>query len=124
MENSILTSTKKILGIDENYTSFDLDIITHINSTFSIVNQLGIGPPEGFFIEDSGPEWADLELPENQISMLRTYLFLKVRMLFDPPTTSFHIEAMNKQIQEHEYRLSEFREQLIPLVVDVEEVEV
>ncbi len=100
MENSILTSTKKILGIPEEYEVFDLDIITHINSTFSILNQLGIGPLNGFTIEDKLTTWLSIGLPERQLSMLRTYIYLKVRMLFDPPTTSFHIEAMNNQIKE------------------------
>jgi hypothetical protein len=120
MENSILISTKKILGISEDYDVFDLDIITHINSALSIVNQLGIGPIDGLAIEDESPEWEELGIPQNQLSMVRTYVFLKVRMLFDPPTTSFLIEAMNNQIQEHEQRLSYLREDLIPLVVEEE----
>lgn len=110
MEQSILTSTKKILGVSETYTAFDLDIITHINSTFSTLNQLGIGPVDGFMIEDDSAEWADLELPENQLHMVKSYIFLRVRMLFDPPTTSFLIEAMVNQIEQHEWRLSLFRE--------------
>ena len=126
MENSILTSTKKILGIAADYEAFDLDITTHINSALSIINQLGIGPDEGFEIEDSDPEWSDIGLPQNQLNLLRTYVFLKVRMLFDPPNTSFLIDAMNKQIAEYENRLSYFREGLIPLpapVIDEEEAE-
>lgn len=115
MENSILTSTKKILGIEADYEVFDLDIITHINSSLSIVSQLGVGPVEGFAIEDDLPEWTDLGIPQNQLSLVRTYVFLRVRLLFDPPATSFLIEAMNKQVQEHEQRLSIFREALIPL---------
>ena len=120
MENSILISTKKILGIAEDYEAFDLDVITHINSSLSIVSQLGVGPEEGFVIEDDIPEWSDLGIPQNQLSMVRTYVFLRVRMLFDPPTTSFLIDAMNKQIQEHEQRLSYLREGLIPLVEEEE----
>ncbi len=115
MESSILTSTKKILGVAANYTAFNLDIITHINSAFAILNQLGIGPVMGFSIEDDTAVWTDLSLPQNQLSMVRTYIFIKTRMLFDPPTTSFLIEAMNNQIQEHEWRLSVFRDELIPL---------
>ncbi len=115
MENSILTSTKKILGIADNYTAFDLDIITHINMTFSNLNQLGIGPVEGFMIEDNSLQWVDLDLPMNQLSMVRTYVYLKTRMVFDPPSTSFVIDAMEKQISELEWRLSSFREDLIPL---------
>lgn len=113
MEPSILTSTKKILGLSEDYTAFDLDVITHINTAFSVLNQLGIGPALGFAIEDKSAVWSDLALPQNQLSMVRTYIYLKVRMLFDPPNTSFLIEAMNNQIQEHEWRLSTFREELL-----------
>lgn len=114
MEDSILKSTKKILGIQDEYTAFDLDIITHLNSTFSVLSQLGVGPIYGFSIEDDQATWSDIHLPRNQLNMVRTYVFLKVRMLFDPPATSFLIEATNKQIEEHEVRLSYFREDLIP----------
>jgi hypothetical protein len=119
MEQSILTSTKKILGVSANYTAFDLDIITHINSVFSTLNQLGVGPANGFMIEDSSAIWSDLELPQNQLSMVRAYMFLKVRMLFDPPSTSFHIEAMENQIREHEFRLSLFHESTLGPEVDI-----
>lgn len=109
MEESILTGTKKILGIAEDYTAFDHDVITHINSTIGILNQLGIGPA-GFGIEDAEATWEDLDLDESMTGMVRTYVYLKVRLLFDPPTTSFLIQAMNEQIKEHEYRLSLARE--------------
>lgn len=122
MENSILTSTKKILGVGEDYTAFDLDILTHINSAFSTLDQLGVGPLGGFTIEGSEIKWSDLNLPQNQLNMVRTYIFLKTRSLFDPPTTSFALEAMNKQIQEHEWRLQAFAEgSFDPVVVVVEE---
>ncbi len=85
MLNSILDSTKKILGIVPAYTEFDLDVITHINTSLSVLNQLGVGPTVGFSIENNVPVWADLALPVNQLSMVRTYVFLKTRMLFDPP---------------------------------------
>lgn len=110
MEPSILTSTKKVLGIAEAYTAFDLDIITHINATFSILDQLGVGPAGGFFIEDATAEWQDFVVPANQLNLVRTYLFLKVRLLFDPPTTSFLITAMTDQVKEYEWRLNSFRE--------------
>jgi|SRR4051794_22419339 hypothetical protein len=115
MEDSILISTKKILGIAEDYNAFDLDVITHINSSLAIVNQLGVGPVDALAIEDELTDWNELVLPQNQLSLVRTYIFLRVRMLFDPPGTSFLIDAMNKQIQEHEQRLSYMREELIPL---------
>lgn len=110
MADSILNSTKKILGLSEDYTHFDLDIITHINGTFSILDQLGIGPVGGYSIEDETPTWDQYSVPSNQLQLVRTYVFLKVRMLFDPPTTSYLIEAMNKQILEHEWRLNSLRE--------------
>jgi len=119
MENSILLSTKKILGIAPDYTVFDLDIITHINSSLSIVSQLGVGPMGSMAIEDESTEWDDLDIPQNQLSLVRTYIFLRVRMLFDPPGTSFLIDAMTKQIQEHEYRLSYFREATVPMSEEV-----
>lgn len=110
MESSILTSTKKILGIAQAYTAFDLDIITHINSTFATLSQLGVGPVDGFMIEDAGAVWDDYDVPQNQLNLIKTYMFLKVRILFDPPGTSFLVEALNNQLREHEWRLSIFRE--------------
>lgn len=118
MEQSVLTSTKKILGISETYTAFDLDIITHINSSFSSLNQLGIGPIVGFMIEDSSALWSSLEVPMNQLNMIKTYIFLKTRLSFDPPTTSFMIKAMEDQILEQEWRLSLFRENALETEVE------
>lgn len=114
MEESILTSTKKILGLDQGYTVFDLDVITHINAAFSILNQLGVGPEEGFYIEDEAAVWSDFPVPLNQESLVKTYVFLKVRILFDPPATSFLIQAANDQIKEYEWRLNVFREVALP----------
>lgn len=111
MESSILTSTKKILGIAQAYTAFDLDIITHINSAFSTLSQLGIGPAEGFMIEDASAVWDEYDVPQNQLNLIKTYMFLKVRILFDPPGTSFLVEALNNQLREHEWRLSCYREE-------------
>ena len=110
MEESILVSTKKVLGIDAGYESFDLDIVTHINAAFSVVNQLGVGPDDGFFITDETAVWGDLSLPDNQLNLVKTYVYLRVRMVFDPPGTGFLIEAMKNQIKEYEWRLSTFRE--------------
>lgn len=111
MEDSILKSTKKILGLDEDYTVFDLDIITHINATFSNLNQLGVGPVDGFFIEDASATWTGLDIPPKQLNMVKTYMYLKVRILFDVPATSFHIEAINKQIEQMEWRLTVFKDE-------------
>lgn len=113
MEESILKSTKKILGLADDYVVFDLDIITHINSAFSVLDQLGVGPEGGFFIENYRDEWSDFEVPTNQLNLIKTYIFLKVRLLFDPPTTSFLIEAMDNQLKEYEWRISTFREWML-----------
>lgn len=110
MEKSILTSTKKILGIAEDYTVFDLDIITHINTAFSTLTQLGVGPAEGFMIEDAEAEWPDFIVDDYQYNSVKSYVFLKVRQLFDPPQTSYLITATEKQIQELEWRLNVHRE--------------
>lgn len=110
MEQSILTSTKKVLGIAADYTAFDLDIITHINAVFSTLTQLGVGPAAGFMIEDADAEWYDYIEDDIQLNTVKSYVFLKVRQLFDPPTTSYLIAAMEKQIQEFEWRLNVNRE--------------
>ena len=113
MEQSILKSTKKILGIAEDYTVFDLDIITHINSAFSTLTQLGVGPVEGFIIEDDTALWTDfIDVDVDfQWNSVKSYVFLRVRMLFDPPQTSYLISASERQIQELEWRLNVHREE-------------
>ena len=113
MEQSILTSTKKILGIAEDYTVFDLDIITHINTAFTTLAQLGVGPPEAFMIEDATALWTDFDPVDDHINYnaVKSYVFLRVRLLFDPPTTSYLISAFDKQLQELEWRLNTYREE-------------
>jgi hypothetical protein len=123
MTSSILNSTKKILGLDYTYTAFDTDIITHINAAFSVLNQLGIGPEVGFTIEDETSDWVDFVVPVNQLNLIKTYVYLKVRAVFDPPQTSYLIEAMERQIKECEWRLSVFREYALPPVEPVLEEE-
>ena len=102
---SILTSIKKLLGITEEYQHFDADLIIHINSVFSILTQLGVGPSEGFFIEDDSATWYDF-IPEGQnYESVKTYVHLKVRMLFDPPASSVVMDSMNRIASEFEWRL-------------------
>lgn len=103
---SILTSIKKLLGIVEDYTHFDADIIMHINSTFMVLNQLGVGPPEGFSITDSTAVWNDYLEDDTKLQMVKSYVYLKVRLLFDPPTASAHLESIKSQIAEFEWRLN------------------
>lgn len=111
MEESILKSVKKILGIYPDDDSFDLDIITHINSAFSVLHQLGIGPPDGYYIEDEEPVWEDfIEGPTPWLREVQTCVYLRVRLLFDPPQTSYAIAALERQIGEHEWRVNVMRE--------------
>lgn len=104
--DSILNTTKKILGLDVSYTIFDLDVVTHINTVLSNLEQLGVGPQGGLFIADHETTWADLIGVDPRLNLVKTYVFLRVRLLFDPPTTSFAIAAMEKQVQEMEWRLT------------------
>lgn len=107
MTESILTSIKKLLGIDESYTHFDSDLIMHINSVFSILTQLGVGPPDGFSITGNSEEWNDFIAKENHnLSLVKSYMHLKVKLLFDPPLSSAVIESINKQVSEFEWRLN------------------
>lgn len=106
MELSILNNTKKILGIDKEFTEFDFDIQTHINAAFGTLQQLGVGPVEGFAIDGSETLWTALDVPMNQLNTVKSWLYLKVRMLFDPPGTSFMIQSFEGQIQQFEWRLT------------------
>jgi hypothetical protein len=110
VSNSILTSTKKVLGVDEEYTAFDMDILMHINTVFSTLNQIGVGPVEGFAIENAATTWDSFLGTDPRLNNVKTYVYLRVRYLFDPPTTSFHLTAMKEQIQELEWRLNVHRE--------------
>lgn len=111
MSASILDGTKKALGVHADYDVFDPDIIMHINTVFSTLHQLGIGPIEGFFIEDAAPTWTDfLGGTDARLNSVKSYMYLKVRMLFDPPTTSYLINAMKEQAEEIEWRLNVVRE--------------
>ena len=103
--DSILDSIKKLLGITEEYKHFDPDIIMHINSAFFTLNQLGVGPDEPFKIEDNSDTWDDFVSGQN-IEAIKSYIGLKVRTLFDPPTNSALLSAMNEQIKEFEWRLN------------------
>ena len=104
---SILASIKKLLGIAEEYDHFDNDIIMHINSVFMILTQLGVGPSKGFMITDSSASQDDF-LPEDseKLQAVKTYMYMKVKLMFDPPTSSAVMESMNRTISELEWRLN------------------
>jgi hypothetical protein len=102
---SILTSIKKLLGIAEDYTHFDPDIIVHINSAFSVLTQLGVGPTEGFSIEDDQSVWSDFVTDDSKIKFIKTFIHLKVKLYFDPPLSTAAIESTNNLIKELEWRI-------------------
>lgn len=104
--DSILTSIKKMLGISEDYTQFDADLIMHINSVFLNLTQLGVGPASGFTIEDETTEWTDFINNNAQLQAVKSYIYLKVKLLFDPPLSSAVIESTNRMIAELEWRLN------------------
>lgn len=102
---SILTSIKKLLGISEEYEHFDPDIIMHINSTLMILTQLGVGPAEGFVIEDETSTWNDFLGGSFSVEAVKTYVHHKVRLMFDPPTGGA-LDALTRTIAELEWRLN------------------
>ena len=106
MDSSILTSIKKLLGIAEEDTSFDQDIIMHINTVFAILSQLGVGPANGFSIEDDSAIWEDYLGNATNLELVKSYIYMKVRSMFDPPTSSILADAMNKNISELEWRIN------------------
>lgn len=103
---SILTSIKKLIGITEECTDFDIDIIMHINSVLSILCQIGVGPSEGFSIEDSSATWDEFIESNSKLEMVKSYVYLKVRMMFDPPINGAVMEAMKRNIDELEWRMN------------------
>lgn len=104
--NSILNTVKKLLGIPEEYTQFDTDIIIHINSVFMILRQIGVGPKNGFSITDSTRTWNEYLDDSEMLESVKSYVYMRVRLLFDPPSSSFVLESMNKMISEIECRLN------------------
>ena len=104
--NSILTSTKKRLGMTEEYECFDEDIIAGINTVLATLNQIGVGPPEGFAIEDKNTEWSEFVSDNNVLlNLVKTYVYLKVRLVFDPPQSSAVMSSIDSQIKEIEWRI-------------------
>lgn len=106
MGDSILRSVKKLLAIPDVDTSFDLDISIHINTVFMTLNQLGVGPNLSFSIADANATWSDFFDDRIDLNGVKTYIYLKVRILFDPPTSSAVLDAYNKEIAELEWRLN------------------
>lgn len=104
--DSILNSIKKPIGIESTYDSFDADLIMFINTSFLSLNQIGIGPKNGFSIQDETSKWVDFIQDPFLITTVQTYIFLKAKLTFDPPSTSFGISAIERQIDELTWRLN------------------
>jgi len=103
---SILTSIKKLLGLEEEYVQFDADIIIFINSALMSANMLGIGPVLGFNITDKTQTWSSFVGNRQDLSSIKSYIFLKVKLVFDPPQMGYLVEAIKQQITELEWRLN------------------
>ena len=106
--DEILESVKLMLGIQKDYTAFDPQLLLHINSVFTILNQLGVGPKESF-IADANSTWDEFLVGDSiSLDLVKADMYQRVRLLFDPPTSSFVLDSLNKQIQEYEWRLNVF----------------
>lgn len=110
MMDSILTSIKKLIGYPEDYEQFDTDLIIHINSVFTILNQIGVGPINGFSIKDKSTTWSEYTGDTVLFDSVKTYVYMKVRLVFDPPSSSFVLESIKEMIKEYEWRLNAFAE--------------
>lgn len=106
MDESILTSIKKLLGPSEDDTSFDTDIIIHINTAIMVLTQLGVGPSTGFSISDKSKVWKDFLGTSTNLEAVKTYIYLKVKLVFDPPTSTVAVESIEKNISEYEWRIN------------------
>ena len=111
MADSILNDVKKMLNLTPDYKAFDTDIIININSVFSTLRQLGVGPDEGFIIEDETTSWEAFLGSDRRLYFVKVYIYLKTRLVFDPPATSFAQDAIKEQITELEWRLNVHREE-------------
>lgn len=106
MGESILATIKKMLGLEADYTPFDTDIIVLINSAFMTLNQLGVGPKEGFCIKDFTSTWGEFVTNNIMMNSVQEYVYMKVKMIFDPPGNSFVMSAMQERCKEYETRLN------------------
>ena len=106
MEDSIVVTIKKMLGLEDDYTPFDTDVIVQINAALMSLTQLGVGPKEGFLVTDYSETWSDFITSEVKLGAVKTYIYLKVKMMFDPPTNSYVMDAMKQQAEEIGWRLN------------------
>ena len=118
MTDSILDSVKLALSINPDYDAYDSDIIMHINSVFSILHQVGASPIDGFYVTDSSSTWLDYIGEAQHVNMVKSYVVLRVRLLFDPPSSAFALDSMERQAKELEWRLSCLDIQFNPTLTD------
>lgn len=111
--NSILTSVKRSLGLEESYTVFDPDIILLINSSLSVLNQLGVGPEAGYQIEDASATWDSVIGTDRRLNNVKEYVFIDVKLRFDPAATSFLGQALHERKKELEWRINAYKEETI-----------
>ena len=105
MEESILKTIKQLIGCPDDFEQFDLDLMIHINSAFAALTQLGVGPKEGYQITDSDNVWSEFEEDTQKSSLIKDYVYIKTRLLFDPPTSGSLMDSLKEQLKEMEWRL-------------------
>lgn len=127
MDETILSSVKKVLGLSPDYNVFDQDIIMFINGVFVTLSDLGVGPENGFMITDDEKTWEEFLPNDNRLNQIKIFVCLSVRMIFDPPQSPPWMEAMVKQIDELAWRITRrhdpFEGTLAPLVLNTVPVE-
>lgn len=106
MEENVLNSIKKLLGIPEDYTTFDQDIMIHINSVFMILSEMGVGPSNGYSLKDGTEKWGDFISDDKNLEGIKTYIYMKVKTIFDPPLNSAVLASMKELISEFEWRIN------------------
>ena len=105
MEESILKTIKQLIGCPDDFEQFDLDLIVHINLAFAILTQLGVGPKEGYRITGQDNVWSEFEDDAQKLSLIKDYVYIKTRLLFDPPTSGSLMDSLKEQLKEMEWRL-------------------
>ena len=107
LECSILVTIKKMLGLDVDYTAFNVDVITGINSALMVLQQLGVGPEQGMFITGGSETWDDFFTPGQMLEAVKSYIYISVKLVFDPPNNSFVLNSLNEMKDMYEHRLKE-----------------
>lgn len=111
MEQSIVNSIKNVLGLASDYTAFDESVLMFANTAFSTLTQLGVGPVV-FQVTDDSLEWSEFSDDDTLLGLVKTYVLLRVKMLFDPPTTGYLVTSAKEQLEQLEWRINVYREEL------------